>query len=391
MTILYYDCFSGISGDMHLGALIDLGVDPESLRAGLARLGLAGWELRVERVSRGAIAATRAEVLLDSAPQPARHLAEVAEIVRGAGLSARAEGFALEVFRRLAEAEGRVHGCAPESVHFHEVGAVDALIDVVGAALGLEQLGWPRVIAGPIEFGSGFAECAHGRLPVPAPATLELLRGVPTRLGGQPFEATTPTGAAILRATAERFGEPADLAVERVGYGAGARDGGGVPNLLRLLQGQEGPIEQAELVELECNLDDLNPELHPYVIERLLAAGALDAYLLPVVMKKGRAGILLRALGEPHQVTTLTNVLFAETSTLGVRRRAVLRTALPRSIVELPTRFGPVPVKVARLPDGRRRAKPEYEACRTLALAQRLPLLEVYREVERRLEEWDGE
>lgn len=391
MTILYYDCFSGISGDMHLGALIDLGVDPESLRAGLARLGLAGWELRVERVSRGGIAATRAEVCLDSAPQPARHLAEVAEIVRGAGLSARAEGFALEVFRRLAEAEGRVHGCAPESVHFHEVGAVDALIDVVGAALGLEQLGWPRVIAGPIEFGSGFAECAHGRLPVPAPATLELLRGVPTRLGGQPFEATTPTGAAILRATAERFGEPADLAVERVGYGAGARDGGGVPNLLRLLQGQEGPIEQAELVELECNLDDLNPELHPYVIERLLAAGALDAYLLPVVMKKGRAGILLRALGEPHQVTTLTNVLFAETSTLGVRRRAVLRTALPRSIVELPTRFGPVPVKVARLPDGRRRAKPEYEACRTLALAQRLPLLEVYREVERRLEEWDGE
>lgn len=391
MTILYYDCFSGISGDMHLGALIDLGVDPERMRAGLAGLGLPGWELRVARVSRGGIEATRAEVCLGPARQPARHLAEVSEIIQRAGLSARAQGLALAAFQRLAEAEGRVHGCPPEALHFHEVGAVDALVDVVGAALGLEQLGWPRVVAGPIELGSGYAECAHGRLPVPAPATLELLRAVPTRLGGQPFEATTPTGAAILTAAAERFGEPAGLAVQRIGYGAGARDGGALPNLLRLLLAQEWPSQQADLVELECNLDDLSPELHPFVIERLLAAGALDAYLVPVVMKKGRAGILLRALCEPHQVTTLTNLLFAETTTLGVRRRSLWRTALPRSIAELPTRFGPVPVKVARLPDGRRRVKPEYEACRALALAQGLPLVEVYREVERRLEEWDGE
>jgi len=376
---------------MHLGALIDLGVDPDSLRAGLARLGLSGWGLRVERVSRGGIAASRAEVRVGTAPEPPRHLGEVNAVIRRAGLSRRSEDFACEVFRRLAEAEGRVHGVSPQAVHFHEVGAVDALIDVVGAALSLEQLGWPRVIAGPVELGSGLVDCAHGRLPVPAPATLELLRGVPTRLGGQPFEATTPTGAAILMTAAERFGEAVGLSVERIGYGAGARDAGAVPNLLRVLMVQPAPVDQAELVELECNLDDLSPEVHPYVIERLLAAGALDAHLLPVVMKKGRAGILLRALCEPRDVTTLTNLLFAETTTLGVRRRPVLRTALRRTIEELATRFGPVPVKVARLPDGSRRAKPEYEACRALALAQGLPLREVYREVERRLEEWDGE
>jgi uncharacterized protein (TIGR00299 family) protein len=390
MTSLYYDCFAGISGDMNLGALLDLGVEEAALRANLGRLGLEGYTLRIGPESRGGIAGTRVEVLVDAdAGRSARHLSAVRELIGSSGLGRRMETFSLAVFERLAAAEARVHGIGIDEVHFHELGAVDALVDVVGAAICLEQLGWPPVIGSWVELGSGFVDCAHGRLPVPAPATLELLRDVPTRCGGVSFEATTPTGAAILTTAAERFDPQGQIIPRRIGYGVGGREGP-LPNLLRVLVADPLPGRCEELSLLESNIDDMSPELYPHLLDRLLASGARDAWIAPVVMKKGRPGISLSVLCEGRDEHTMTRLLFAETTTLGVRRSTVFRYALERTMQSLETPFGPVPVKVALQPDGSRRAKPEYEVCRSIALERDLPLREVYRELERLLEESDG-
>jgi len=397
MQSLHYDCFAGISGDMHLGALLDLGVTEAALRAGLARLGLDGYELRIRPESRNGIAGTRVEVLVEAnAAPPARRLAAVRELLGRSGLEERVQAFALRVFERLAAAEARVHGIGIEDVHFHEVGAVDALVDIVGSALCLAELGWPRVTASAVELGAGFADCTHGRFPVPAPATLELLRDVPTRYGGVPYEATTPTGAAILTSVAAAFTLQGALVPRRVGYGVGRRSGA-VPNLLRVLAVDPPPAPRSpdsprteDLALLECNIDDMNPEFYPYLLELLLAAGAKDAWTSPLTMKKGRPGTLVGVLCEGRDEPTMTRILFAETTTLGVRRSLVSRTALARTETHIETPFGPVPVKVALDPDGSRRAKPEYEACRRIALEEGLPLREVYRALMRILEENDG-
>jgi len=390
MTNLYYDCFAGISGDMNLGALLDLGVEEAALRAKLGLLGLEGYTLRIGPESRGGITGTRVEVLIEAdAGRPARQLSAVRDLIGVSGLGHRIETFSLAVIERLAAAEARVHGISIDDVHFHELGAVDTLVDVVGAAICLEQLGWPRVIGSWVELGSGFVDCAHGRLPVPAPATLELLRDVPTRCGGVSFEATTPTGAAILATAAERFDPQGQMIPRRVGYGVGSREGP-LPNLLRVLIADPLPGRCEELSLLESNIDDMSPELYPHLLDRLLASGARDAWIAPLVMKKGRPGISLSVLCEGRDEHTMTRLLFAETTTLGVRRSTVSRYALERTMQRLETPFGPVPVKVALHPDGSRRAKPEYEVCRSIALERDLPLREVYRELERLLEESDG-
>jgi hypothetical protein len=387
VTVLYYDCFAGISGDMHLGALLDLGVEEAYLRATLARLPLAGYALRVGRARRSGVAGTRAEVVLDPAfAQPARHLADVLAVIEAGDLPARTAGWARAAFEHLARAEARVHGCPVEEVHFHEVGAADAIVDIVGGAAALEALGVDRVLASSVELGSGTIACAHGRLPVPAPATAELLRGAPTRRGGVPFEATTPTGAALLATLVDAYTDSPALRVERTGYGLGAREGP-LPNALRVFLGEEvgRPGATEPLVELACNIDDMSPEIHGYVLERLLAAGAADAWLTPLVMKKGRPGTLVSVVCAPALEPTLTGLLLAETTTLGVRRRTVDRTVLAREVREVATRFGALPVKVA-LRDGEPlKAKPEYEACRRVAERERVPLREVYEEVLRAL------
>jgi len=390
MINLYYDCFSGISGDMNLGALLDIGVGEAVLRAGLDRLAVGGFELRIAPDRRGGIAGTRVEVVVTAdTASPARSPAAVRDLIGRSGLGRRVGAFSLRVFERLAAAEAKVHGIPVEAVHFHEVGVVDALVDVVGAAICLKQLGWPSVIGSVVELGSGYVDCAHGRLPVPAPATLELLQGVPTHRGGVPFEATTPTGAAILTTVAERFGTQGSMVSQRVGYGVGRRDGP-LPNVLRLVVTDPDPAQREELSLLECNIDDMSPEFYPYLLERLLTKGARDAWIAPLVMKKGRPGILVSILCENRYEPTLTRLLFAETTTLGVRRGSVSRTALERTVRSLDTPFGPVPVKVAVQPDGSRQTKPEYEVCRSIALERDLPLREVYRELERLLEESDG-
>jgi len=390
MTSLYYDCFAGISGDMNLGALLDLGVEEAVLRKRLDRLAVEGFELHITPDRRGGIAGTRVEVAVAADNEgPARSPAAVQELIGRSGLGRRVETFSLRVFERLAAAEAKVHGIPVEAVHFHEVGAVDALVDVVGAAICLEQLGWPSVIGSVVELGSGVVDCAHGHLPVPAPATLELLQGVPTHRGGVPFEATTPTGAAILTTVAERFEVQGDMISQRVGYGVGRRDGP-LPNVLRLVVTAPGPARREELSLLECNIDDMSPEFYPHLVDRLLTKGAKDAWIAPLVMKKGRPGILVSILCEDRYEPTLTRLLFAETPTLGVRRGSVSRTALERTVRHLDTPFGPVPVKVAVRPDGSRQTKPEYEVCRSIALEWDLPLREVYRELERLLEANDG-
>ena len=390
MMSLYYDCFAGISGDMNLGALLDLEVDEAVLRAGLDRLGLEGYGLRIGRESRGGLAGMRVEVRMDpDAGRPARRLPAVRELIGSSGLGHRIEAFSLGVFERLAAAEARVHGIPVDEVHFHELGAVDAVVDIVGAAICLEQLDWPLVIGSAVELGSGVVDCDHGRLPVPAPATLELLRDVPTHRGGVPYEATTPTGAAILTEAAERFEPQGHMVPRRVGYGVGTREGP-LPNVLRVLVVDSPGVRREELLLLECNIDYMNPEVYPHLLDRLLARGARDAWIAQLVMKKGRPGMLVSVLCEGRDEETMTRLLFAETTTLGVRRNPVSRTALERTIRSIDTRFGPVPVKIASLPDGVRRIKPEFDACRAIALERDLPLREVYRELEQLLEDRDG-
>lgn len=377
---LYFDCFAGISGDMTLGALVDLGVDFGLLRDALTGLGLDGWEIRVEHVRRGGIAATRAVVTASEARQPHRNLDQILGIIETSALDPAVKSRAGAIFQELAEAESRVHGQPIERIHFHEVGALDAIVDIVGAAVALEALAPERILCGPVELGSGLVHCAHGCLPVPAPATEALLRGVPTTRGRVPFEATTPTGAAIIASQVDQFEQAAALTVERIGYGAGSREGL-VPNVLRVLLAEAPDPAAAPLVQLECNIDDMSPELYGHVMELALERGALDCWLTPIIMKKGRPATAIGVLCEREREDLLTRLLLTETTTLGVRVQQAGRQALARESRIIETTYGPIRVKLALL-DGRvLRAKPEYEDCRRISREQGVPIQEIQAQV----------
>lgn len=382
MNILYYDCFAGISGDMHLAALLDLGVDYDELVLELAKLGVDGYGVQAQRASRKGVTGTQVRVVIDPKQPHHRNLRQIEALIGRSQLTDAVQARAIRVFRRLAEAEARIHDTSPDRIHFHEVGALDAIVDIVGGAIALEWLKVDRVLCSPVELGSGVAHCEHGVLPVPTPATLELLKGIPVRLGAVPFEATTPTGAALLATFVDEFvGRPA-FAVNRIGYGVGHRDGS-IPNVLRVCLGEQAAAEeQSELWMLECNIDDMNPEYYDHVLGRLLAAGALDAWLTPVQMKKNRPGILLSVLCPPPLALYLSQLLFIETTTLGIRDYPVKRTALAREIVVVTTGYGKVAVKVAYLHGRPLHSKPEYEDCKQLALEQGVPLHLVYAEAQ---------
>jgi uncharacterized protein (TIGR00299 family) protein len=378
-SFAYFDCFAGIAGDMALGALLDAGGDLGALRAGLAGLDLDPFGLEVSLVERGGIGATRVEVRTGptGADRPWR---EVRALLGAAALPGPVRARALATFERLAEAEARVHRVPPDQVVFHEVGGVDAVVDVVGTALLLHDLGVTEIWASPVATGSGRTRGAHGPLPVPAPAVLELLRGVPLHAGGVPAELTTPTGAAILAAGAARFAELPPLRMARVGYGAGGRQLDELPNVLRVILGeraqQEGPGGDGGLV-LEANLDDMLPELVPWVMERLFAAGAADVWLTPVQMKKGRPGMVLSVLCPPGSDAAVRAVLWRETSTLGVRGTPVRKWMLERRLVEVELPGGKVRVKLG-LEGGRVvNLAPEFADCRRLAEVSGRPLKEV--------------
>jgi uncharacterized protein (TIGR00299 family) protein len=377
VRVAHFDCFSGISGDMTLAALIDAGVDAEAIRGGLSSFGLP-IRIEVEKVRKGGFAATAVRV---EAPDEAGHrfLPEVEEILGRGSLTSRQRDLALRIFRRLAEAEAAVHGLPLERVHFHEVGALDSIADIAGAAIGLDLLSAERFTSRPVPTGSGMVRCAHGLMPVPAPGTAELLKGVPLAPCTIQAELTTPTGAAILTAVVHEWLEAPAMAVERIGYGAGRRELDEQPNLLRLFVGTTAtPAQSDHAWVLETNLDDLPAEVIGYCYDLLLAAGALDVFSTPVFMKKNRPGVLLTVLAPEARVPALEEILFRETSTLGVRRYRVSRHKLQRRPCTVTTPWGPVQGKLGWLEGRAPVFAPEYEDCARVARQHGVALREVY-------------
>jgi len=379
MKTAYLDAFSGLSGDMLVGALLDAGVDFANLQRALESLPLKGSRLSCRRKSVSGIAAVKFDVEVME-PQPERHLSQILAMIEASSIGAAAKRRARSIFEVLADAEAKVHHTTPEQVHFHEVGAVDSIMDVVGTAWALEELGVGELLVSPLPMGTGFARSQHGIIPVPAPATAELLAGFTVRMGDGPAEMVTPTGAAVLRALGRSALLPLNFEIEKIGYGAGTREYDDRPNVLRIMLGRErGALDTDELIEISANIDDLNPQIYNHVMERLFTAGARDVTLTPTIMKKGRPAITIAVLAEPARRDALAKVLFSETSTIGLRFHAVARLKLRREIREVETRWGRIKVKFSE-GNGAITATPEYDDCRKVATAQNVPLKTVMEE-----------
>jgi hypothetical protein len=404
MRIAYLDCFSGISGDMFLGALVDAGVSAKLLEDTVAALDI-GARLEIKRVMRGGISATKVDVYSngekdlprevfweqhghDHAHEHARGLNEIRQIIEKSAISSNAKRTAIRIFEMLGAAEAEIHNTPVERVHLHEVGAVDAMVDIVCAAVGAESLAVEEWVCSPLNVGGGTVKCAHGTLPVPAPATLKLLRDAPVYSSGPQVELVTPTGAAIVKTLSSRFAPFPAMKIEQAGYGAGTREFPEHPNLLRLTIGEAlladaastSPTSNDRITVLEANLDDLSPQVLAYAMERLLAEGALDVFSVPVQMKKSRSGALLTVLAKIEDANRLTKLIFAETTTLGVRRRDEQRQTLSRRWETVDTMWGPVRIKIANMNGTVSNYAPEYEDCRTLAEAKHVPLRTVMQE-----------
>jgi hypothetical protein len=379
-TIAYFDCFSGISGNMVLGALLDAGLELERLEAELARLPISGYKLKVETVKRRGMQGTHVEVEVTEQGVE-RHLHHVEEIITGSDLPDTVQQRGLAIFRRLAQAEAKVHGAPVESIHFHEVGAMDAIVDVMGAAIGLWLLGVEKAYASPVHVGRGTVKCAHGVLPVPAPATLELLQGAPIYGRDVDAELVTPTGAAILTTVAESFGETPLMRVKQIGYGAGTRELP-IPNLLRLSIGEtdsaEEGYERDTATLIETNIDDMNPQWYEHVSARLFEAGALDVFVTAIQMKRGRPATQLSVLVTDDLVPETLDVLFTETTTIGVRAHPVQRWKLAREIISVETDYGPIDVKVSRRGETVLNITPEYRDCQRVAAERSVSIKQVH-------------
>lgn len=390
MKMAYFDCFAGISGDMILGALVDAGLAYEQLKADLAKLPLDGYQLEIDKVQKQGIGGTKVNVKVDEGRHH-RHLSDIRRILTASALEDEVKEKSIAVFTRLAEVEAKVHQTEIERVHFHEVGAVDAIIDVVGAVCGLRRLGIEKVHASALNTGTGWTKSAHGLIPVPAPAALELLQGVPIYSNGIEKELVTPTGAAILTASCRDFGPMPPIMPERTGYGAGHHDLS-IPNLLRITIGRTvenqacgtkhmggaGEIQQGDAVMMEVNIDDMNPEFYDHLINKLLEAGARDVFYRNIQMKKNRPAISLSILGHAHQVEHLCQLVFAETTAIGLRVYPVTKYMLPYEIVTVQTDLGPVKAKMARNKHKIVNIAPEYEDCRALAEQHAIPVKCVY-------------
>ncbi|MER2526293.1 MAG: nickel pincer cofactor biosynthesis protein LarC [Candidatus Competibacter denitrificans] len=378
MSVLYYDCFAGISGDTHLAALLDLGVDYDELTVELASLGLEGYGLQASRANRKGISGTQVRVVIDPQQPPRRDLAEIEGLISASSLKENVRGRALAVFQRLAATEARLHGTLPEQLQLHEVGALNTIVDIVAGAIALSRLNVDRILCSPVQMGGGLVECEIGILPVPVPTTLELLKGMPLRFGAVPFEATTPTGAALLATFVDQFVAQPKLSVNRVGYGIGHREGP-IPDVLRVYLGElDAETDQGELCLLECSIDDMNPECYDHVLDLLSAAGARDLWLTPVLMKRNRPAMVVSVLCAPALVSTLTELLLTETTALAVSRSSVACTTLVRENARVVTRYGQVSVKIAHYQGRPLRGKPQYEDCKRLALERGVPIHAVY-------------
>ncbi|APC38738.1 nickel pincer cofactor biosynthesis protein LarC [Clostridium estertheticum] len=433
MKILYYDCFSGISGDMNLGALLDLGIDEKYLIDELSKLNLNGYEIKVSRDIRKGIEGTKVDVLLqehshghsheevselhlhghhhddahgehnhehihndnegdhmhvhasiEHIHKDQRNLNDIEKIINLSELNSKVKELSMEIFMKVALAEAKVHGKPLYEIHFHEVGAVDSIVDIVGAAICLNYLNVDKIMSSSVELGGGFVKCAHGLIPVPAPATVEILKGIPVKLGAVPFETTTPTGAAILAANVCEFKDDNNFIINKIGYGIGNRDTE-IPNVLRVMLVEE--VEKVSNEEyddvtveqiIECNIDDMNPELYEYIIDMVFSEGALDAYITPIIMKKGRPSVKISILCEEDKTTRMKEILFRETTTLGVRSFKVDKTKLKREFIKVNTSYGEVTVKESYYKGKKIKSKFEYEECKRIAKSTGVPISEVY-------------
>lgn len=384
MKILYYDCFAGISGDMNLGALIDLGVDPNYLIAELQKLNIEGFHLEIQKDIRRGISGTKATVVVENPDnEKHRHLRHVEELVNQSSLSQEVKSLSLKIFDQIAVAEGKVHNISKERVHFHEVGALDSIADIVGAAICLDYLKVDKVMSSSIQLGGGMVKCAHGLMPVPAPATTEIVQGVPVKSGLVQHEATTPTGAAILVATVDEFTDQINFPIQKTAYGIGQRDVSEVPNVLRVYLSEtssgdnDTSLEEASM--LECNIDDMNPEWYDHLFGKLLEAGASDVFLTPIIMKKSRPANKLSVLCSRNIVPEMKSIIFNNSTTIGLREYPVTKTVLRREEKEIETELGTVRVKYSSFQGKEIRVKPEFEDLKKLALQHNLSLNEVER------------
>jgi len=390
MKILYYDCFAGISGDMNLGALIDLGVDPDYLIAELQKLNIEGFHLEIQKDIRRGISGTKATVVVENPDnEKHRHLRHVEELVNQSTLSPEVKSLSLKIFDQIAVAEGKVHNISKERVHFHEVGALDSIADIVGAAICLDYLKVDKVMSSAIQLGGGMVKCAHGLMPVPAPATTEIVQGVPVKSGLVQHEATTPTGAAILVATVDEFTDQIDFPIQKTAYGIGQRDVSEVPNVLRIyLSETSGGAKDTRFEDawmLECNIDDMNPEWYNHLFSKLLEAGASDVFLTPIIMKKSRPANTLSVLCSKNIVPEMKAIIFNNSTTIGLREYPVTKTVLYRNEKEIETELGTVRVKYSSFQGKEIRVKPEFEDLKKLALQHNLSLNEVERIINKNL------
>lgn len=381
MQIAYFDCYSGISGDMILGALIDAGLDLHQLESELVKLKIGGFTLKAEKTTRKGLSGTRFLVQTEE-DHVERHLRDMEEIIDHSDLGDDIKVSSKAIFNDLAHVEAKIHNHDSNEVHFHEIGGLDSIIDIVGALLGIKMLGIEAVYASRIPVGTGFVECDHGTLPLPAPATLELLKGIPIYASGMEKELVTPTGIAILKHVVKSFGVIPEMRINHVGYGAGSRDLK-IPNLLRIWIGEseeKREEEEDKVILIETNIDNMNPELFGYASEKLMERGALDVFMTPIFMKKNRPGTLLSVLIAPDKLEEALSTIFAETTSLGIRIHRLERRKLPREMITVETAFGSVRVKVSRIGRDIRNISPEYEDCREIARKQGIPLRKVYEE-----------
>jgi hypothetical protein len=380
MKILYYDCFSGISGDMNLGAMIDLGIEPRFVQTELDKLNLQGWKLEISKDQRHGIMGTKVKIVQVRKEHHHRHLSDIEKIINASTLDETVKKLSLKIFMRIAEAEAKVHDIPVEKVHFHEVGAIDSIIDIVGAAICFTALKVDAVHVSAVELGGGMVMCDHGKLPVPAPATAEIIKNIPVTRGGVDFEATTPTGAAIIAALGTVFNEPSTLKITKTAYGIGHKEHPLVPNLLRvfLAEKDESSGSGHEAALLECNIDDMNPELYENLSESLFIAGASDVYLTNVIMKKGRPGIILSVICEKEKAPVLKEIIFSESTTLGLREISFNKETLVRKFETIDTSFGKVLIKRSYFREKEVSCKPESDDCRRIAQETGLPMKEVY-------------
>ncbi|MCC6544625.1 MAG: nickel pincer cofactor biosynthesis protein LarC [Nitrospirae bacterium] len=385
MKIAYFDCSSGISGDMILGALVDAGVPFDELIEGLSKLNLDGFSITAGTVLKKGVRATKIDVVIESRDLPGRPLKDLRDIISDSALDSEIKSKSISIFQRLAEAESVVHNCRVEEVHFHEVGHIDTIVDIVGSVYAVHLLGIDKVVSSPIDTGSGSVKMSHGLFPIPAPVTAELLRDVPLFSCGTERELTTPTGAAIITSFASSFQPLPGMTLSKIGYGAGGWDLREKPNVLRVFIGEDTDVYGTdEVCVIETNIDDMNPQVYEYLMDRLFDAGALDVYITPVVMKKSRPAQMLSAVADTERLNAMKEIIFRETTTIGVRVRKMSRFVLERDMKEVHLPYGTVRVKISGSSNGVCNIVPEYEDCKALAMKTGLPLRDII-ELARRL------